>query len=226
MLDISNLKWHTEIGGTISWQPRGRAACAFFVSALIALASCDSGEPAIPPEVQRLTEADFPADGNIHVIRSSGRFRIRQDTEFCTFRPGYGLDGTGLAEALEKKGQSAYFDGRTRTNCATDDPDFLERLPALHGTAVFIRVTQSDNRRGEPYKLVLTVWQGDPAKGGGLWAGGVERGTDAYHPRTVVVGGDLGHDSGERDWSNSISLDATDLSESFTADISKQRAGG
>ncbi len=34
---------------------------------------------------------------------------------------------------------------------------------------------KTDNRNGEPYKLVLAVWQNDPAKEGAVWVGGVER---------------------------------------------------
>ena len=31
------------------------------------------------------------------------------------------------------------------------------------------------NRKGDPYKLKLAIWQGEPTNGGGAWVGGIER---------------------------------------------------
>lgn len=124
----------------------------------------------------------FPADGEIHLVHSVGAFQVEPDTQFCTFRPGYGIDGTTLSDALNDRGQSTYWNGSPRTNCSTDNLKFFGRPAELKRNAVFMRVTHSENAIGQPYKLVLAVWQGDPAKGGAAWVGGVERNPDTYLP--------------------------------------------
>jgi hypothetical protein len=122
----------------------------------------------IPGAVQAIVNAPFAADGEIHV-QSRGTFALKAGAAICAVgaeidpslkkgAPGFydpGLDGHeggGLNEPL-----------RNGTICADNGQNLVSHWKLLK------------NRNGTPYKLVLAVWQGDVAKGGAVWVGGVER---------------------------------------------------
>jgi hypothetical protein len=121
-----------------------------------------------PGDLERMITTDFAADGQVHVL-SVGKFVIKPETYFCTYRPGFGFDGARLRDALKALGQSDYLNGSPRTN-GTFGPQGLSE-GCSDGTQIFIRVFQSVNRNGSPYKLVLSVYQGTNA----AWVAKVER---------------------------------------------------
>ena len=153
-----------------------------------ALGACGSGsgagsgsakpEVAVPAFVQRMVDADFPADGQIHV-QSRGKFVIDLKTGFCTFPNSFGVSTEAWNEIfLALKIPSSTPEGVGRAN----GPVAGCNHTALPNT-VKSRGLQLTNRNGQPYKLVLTVWQGDPAKGGAVWVGEVERTPQHLHRR-------------------------------------------
>jgi hypothetical protein len=140
-----------------------------------------SGDVAqVPAEVAQLITVDFPADGQVHV-QSQGRFSIKPTTLFCEMDAsvspeirslgisGVGIDGVKLTEALSALGQDYYLDGSPRQRTVQSGQC------SGAGEAAFYRGYAQNNRTGQPYKLILAVWQGDPASGGAVWVGGVER---------------------------------------------------
>ncbi len=155
---------------------------------MLALAACGAGRGKsaegdavqLPEAVQQLLAATFSADGKIHT-QSRGTFKIKPNTLFCEIDasiapriakmgvPGIGIDGVKLGAMLEGFGQTYYIDGGLRQQsihtkqCPNDGSNIIYQGHALL------------NRAGTPYKLILAVWQGDPAKGGAVWIGGVER---------------------------------------------------
>lgn len=129
----------------------------------------------MPPIIHKIMAETIPADGGIHLIYEKGSFEINPTTRFCTFRPGYGLDGRQLRDALQKLGQSEYLDGTSRASCQIRGGASGPGLDELEKGTVFIRMEKTPNRRGAPYKLVLAVWQGQPTAGGTVWIAGVER---------------------------------------------------
>jgi len=118
----------------------------------------------IPQFVQQMMDSDFPADGHGHA-RARGKFRIDPATPFCTFWPGYGLDTEQLNAALRQMGQNPIYAGGYRTTYQANVS--RECIP---GRSVFIKAIATANRQGGPYKLILTVWQGEAA-----WTGAIER---------------------------------------------------
>ena len=59
----------------------------------LAFALCGCGDnggaakvPLVPPQVQQMMDAQFPADGQIH-IQSKGRIRIKPETSVCEIWP-------------------------------------------------------------------------------------------------------------------------------------------
>ena len=56
---------------------------------------------------------------------------------------------------------------------------------------MLIRGAELANREGQPYKLVLAVWQDDPATGGAVWVGKIERSNDSPRPE---IGNPFGTD--------------------------------
>ena len=110
-------------------------------------------------------DADIPTDGTVHVVKS-GKFVIKPDTLFCTYRPGFGLDES-LNNALIAIGQSDYLNGSPRTDAIGPEGD---PKACITGNHIMIRGIQSANRTGKPYRLTLIVRQGDA-----FWQGILER---------------------------------------------------
>jgi hypothetical protein len=118
-------------------------------------------------QIEVVPDSEIPTDGSIHVSKR-GEFDIQPTTQFCTFRPGSGFDGAMLRDALKALGQSDYLDGSPRTN-----GDFGPDRPSADCSGVnpvLIRVFQTENRNGKPYRLTLVIRQGDA-----FWQGIVER---------------------------------------------------
>src|SRR5688500_10544687 len=64
----------------------GRKAAGLIGGALlISLASCTDSSAPVPASVQAVIDAEFPADGALHV-RSRGRLEIRPGTIVCRIR--------------------------------------------------------------------------------------------------------------------------------------------
>jgi len=129
----------------------------------------------VPPIIHKMMAETIPADGRIHLIYEKGSFEINPTTRFCTFRPGYGLDGRQLRDTLQELGQSEYLDGTSRTSCQIRGGAGGPGLDELKMGTVVVRMEKAPNRRGKPYKLVLAVWQGRPAAGDAVWIAAIER---------------------------------------------------
>jgi hypothetical protein len=139
------------------------------------LIASPSGDPSFPPSIPPLIARPFAADGQIHV-QSTGKIVIRPDTVVCNAARGqgeghFGINSDELFAPLGQKKYGSKGSGRYGADrqYGLSDPECLTK------GAVIINGVQSNNRDGAPYKLVLAVWQGDPAKGGAYWVGGVER---------------------------------------------------
>jgi hypothetical protein len=157
-------------------------------ASVLALAACGAGGRSseggdvaqVPEAVQQLLAAKSLADGPIH-LQSRGVFKIRPSTLFCEIDasvapeirkmgvPGLGIDGVRLAALIEGFGQTYYIDGSLRQRSIR-----TKQCPG-NGSNIIYQGHVQFNRASTPYKLILAVWQGDPAKGGAVWIGGVER---------------------------------------------------
>jgi len=187
----------------------------------IVLMGC-SRTPDVPDSVQKMMEAEIPADGQIHV-RSRRRIIIRQETPTCYFSDGFIVDSGDLFRAL---GQRRTLD----TGTGRLQPVDSESQCSIEPTTVFMRGVKLPNRQGTPYKLVLTVWQGDQERGGAAWVGGIER-PDGVRPdsrelqafRDGLPSPSWARESEDRDYRIGVSVerDVNDLSEAFTRDVSK-----
>lgn len=185
------------------------------------LTSCQRA-PRAPDPISTLLETPFDADGKIHVLRATGKFVIRPNTSFCTYVPGINIDD--LRAALKEMGQSDYVGGAIRTNGQLGERTSSEcRRPK--DDVVFIRGDWNFKRNGPRYKLMLAVWQGDPAKNGAIWIGGVER-LSGHRPDAnldrLPIGDDMSifrpskEDRLQRAYmESSIHLDWSDLSRAF-----------
>ncbi len=190
----------------------------------VLLSGCDTIGNALPPTVRVAINAPFPDDGQLHV-QSRGRFVIRPETMSC--RAPRQIEkslaagaprflGPGLGEASQKSaGVSGILgeivDGKS---CTDDGVNIIDHWQLLF------------NRAGKPYKLVLAVWQGDPAKGGAYWIGGVERSVDRLRPELNkpdlmgFEGGRISHEIDlNRRLNGSIARDMSELSVAFVASI-------
>lgn len=143
----------------------------------MALASCggSSTDPRAPSAIEQLMQANFPADGQVHLLKAQGRFVIEPKTEVCAITQGFMVNSQKLFGAIGQTWVSEA--GGDRQRPATD-PECKKQQ------TVYIFSIKSDNRQGKPYKLVLAAWQGDPAKGGAVWVGGLERNLDPSNADT------------------------------------------
>jgi hypothetical protein len=126
---------------------------------------------ALPVAVQTMVDAPFAADGEIH-LQARGVFVVKADTMFCRDPNGFGVDTDQLKQLFRRLEQPESLQGGSffRGNCQMSrDAKYATPNP------IFVSGSQTPNRNGTPYKLVLAVWQGDVAKGGAVWVGAVER---------------------------------------------------
>lgn len=164
-----------------------RRANIAVVASMLELAACSNDDNSrrknmteVPSAVQNVIAGEFPTDGKIHV-RKQGVFKIEPATLFCEMDvvvdpeieevgiTGIGIEGTTLSVALEGLGQRTYLDGTSRQRSVRSGQC------SDNGLNVVYRGYVQLNREGNPYKLVLAVWQGDPAIAPAIWVGGVER---------------------------------------------------
>ncbi len=202
------------------------------IAGCLLLGGCGLSGSAVPHAVQAAIDAPFPDDGQIHA-RSRGRFVVEPDTMFCRDPSKPGMDTSQLKQLFDKLAQpqnfrnGSYFRGNGKIGldeeCASGEP-------------VFHMSSQSPNRTGNPYKLVLAVWQGDPAKGGAYWVGGLERhdgvrpdqrGTQPFRDGLPPLT-NLGKRQQDREdqlfqTSQSQGLDVQDLSLKFTLAVSGRK---
>jgi|KBSSwiS6_1023812.scaffolds.fasta_scaffold32128_2 hypothetical protein len=186
----------------------------------IVLMGC-SRTPDVPDSVQKMMEAEIPADGQIHV-RSRRRIIIRQETPTCYFSDGFIVDSGDLFRAL---GQRRTLDGASRFR-----PVDRESQCSIQPDTVYMKGDELPNSRGGRYKLMLAVWQGDQERGGAAWVGGIER-PDGVRPdsrelqafRDGLPSPSWARESEDRDYRIGVSVerDVNDLSEAFTRDVSK-----
>lgn len=141
----------------------GSGLCTALAAAML-VSGCGGGGADVPEAVTALMAKEFAADGQVHV-QSREKIVIKPETAVC-YIGGYFPNSTELFKAL---GQSASTQSGSRMRPAREERCKSER------DAVLSYGTQTPNRSGKPYKLVLAVWQGDVAKGGAYWVGGVER---------------------------------------------------
>jgi hypothetical protein len=173
------------------------------VAATVILSGCDNNiEEPIPESVQSIIPKNLVGDGEFQ-YSSIGRFQVLPDTLFCTFRPGYGLNGAIVDEEMSKAGKSINFPGGPlRINADAGE----ERCSPVK--SIYVRGFVSENRSGKPYKLVLVLWQGRAA-----WAGVVERsdgerpGVEGRSTEAMLIDGSNRRRIAEA----SISLDLDDL---------------
>jgi hypothetical protein len=163
-------------------------------AAMLALSGCDGPAPyppttpalvTVPDTVQAMMAEDFPADGEIHT-KSLGRITIEPDTPVCEIWKALPEDrranhfGVNSSDLFPPLGQPTNRDGGSDRQVAAN----VVKCPASN--SVVIHGLKLSNRNGKPYKLMLAVWQSDPAEGGAVWVGGVER-IDGIHPQIAAM---------------------------------------
>jgi hypothetical protein len=185
----------------------------------LVLTGCGKTDTAVPDEVRQMMNADFPADGQIHV-QSRGKFDIKPDTLFCYYDSGPSISAGDVLRALKQ----SYYAGTVKREMLANNP-----MCSPPKDSVFSAGEKTENHQGKPYKLMLAVWQGDPARGGAAWVGGIER-TDGVRPDanldTLPIGDDLAILGPSRDeqrrkarTESSIALDFSDITISFTKTV-------
>jgi hypothetical protein len=175
----------------------------------------DSAKEQAVVEIEAVPDSEIPTDGTVHVVKR-GRFVIGPETLFCTYRSGFGLDGTMLNNTLKSIGQSYYLNGSPRGNGIfgpnDDNPDCVK------GNPVLIRGIQTLNRAGKPYRLTLVVRQGDA-----LWQGVLERADGKLHPDAFGIADDMPgnnpDDFGSSAEVDSINRDMHGISLEFTNNL-------
>ena len=138
----------------------------------VALHGCGraSDIPDIPDVVETMLAVEFPADGQIH-MQSRGKFEIGPETTFCTFPDSFGIDSDAMINLFRVlKQPTTRPSGSGRWGLAVD-----KYSDCKLADSVLVAGSQLQNRQGKPYKVALAVWQGNPARGGAAWVGGVER---------------------------------------------------
>ena len=155
---------------------------------------------AVPAFVQQMIDADFPADGAIHV-QSRRKFTITENTYFCTYRRGFGIGG--IDDALERMGQKSRYRGE---GIAGENPT-PECVEGAAGDRIFVAGNKTMNRNGKPYKLVIAVWQGDT-----IWIAKLER-IGSLHPKAMGLADDVTGKEAESPESDSIVRDFRDINE-------------
>jgi hypothetical protein len=155
-----------EHGGMMQW--RRIMGSGAVLLAVMALSGCGGVGADVPDAVKTMMAAEFPADGQIHV-QSRGKIVIKPETPVCRHWKKDGDFGVGSAKLfLALRQADAGPDGSERQLDAAEAGCRQSKSVVTFGR-------RFNNRNGEPYKLVLAVWQGDPAKGGAVWVGRVER---------------------------------------------------
>jgi hypothetical protein len=169
----------------------------------------------IPSFVQKMVDADFAADGQIHV-QSVGKFEIKPTSMQCIADPEIAdslvklnvhFVRVRMDDIYKNLGQSNQLEnfnaryGQLNVNCTDDGTNQVSRWILRNG------------HNDKPYKLILAVWQGDVA-----WVGGVER-FDGR--RTDIVIGYVNEEPTadihvERLQSMSSEKDTNDISGQFT----------
>lgn len=133
----------------------------------------------VPNFLQKMLETRLPTDGSVQ-RNLVGKFKIEPDTWFCTFSPGFSVDKLG--EALRAIGQDGYFNGSPRTNGIIGEQTSPDCAPGASRNPIYIRGVQVAQDDGKSYRVALAVWQGDPASGGALWVGAIERAAGGPRP--------------------------------------------
>lgn len=181
-----------------------RALGAVSLPILISVAACgplgDDRDPEgsdgqqvdpVPSVVNEAIRADFPADGEVHVLLSRGRFSIGPDTLFCESAPdadaemiSYGVSGVNLGtvrQNLEAMEQAYHLNGSSRQRPT--------RAPGCDRTGTILhRGYVRTNRTGRPFEAILAVWQNDA-----VWVGAIARDLD---PQDSASWGDLPYRKG------------------------------
>jgi hypothetical protein len=135
---------------------------------LFLITGCRGGhDPAkliIPGVVQSAISA--PSGGNEQVrVQAAGRFLIDSTTIFC----GWDDQALDTSAIFRRLGQPAYLNGSPRDARGESDA----RCSDKHN--VRVRHLTTANQVGQPYKIVMALWQGDPSTDGAFWVGTVER---------------------------------------------------
>lgn len=130
----------------------------------------------IPASVQSIIDGAFSADGEIHV-RSKGRLEIKPETEICRIRAAVDRSMKQEAPAFYGPGIEGVDNGYLNENlngktCINDGNNIVSHWLLVK------------NRTNTPYKLILAAWQSDPAQGGAIWVGAVER-LQGWRPDTT-----------------------------------------
>jgi hypothetical protein len=150
-----------------------RAVAAIVV--MVALSGCDQGAKtaAMPAVVQQMVAAEFPADGEIHE-QSRRKIVVGPTTKFCTYVPGFGIDG--LNQAFQKIGQSNYVNDTNRTNYTFGDRVSPECDGKFGSSDIIYIASHLSSRDDKSYRLILSIWQGGSAGAPtAVWVGGIER---------------------------------------------------
>ena len=161
----------------------------------------------IPAAVQQAMNADFPADGRIHV-RSRGRLQLISNTVVCrvaaTVDPGLNsarpvFPGLGI-RGIRNFNLNENLKG---VRCTNDGRNVVSYWQLVK------------NRDGNPYRLIHAIWQGDPANGGIMWVGAVER-PNGKRPDVHDNPPFFGREFWER---RSIELDVNDISSRLVSEF-------
>jgi hypothetical protein len=185
---------------------------------LLALTACQGNEAStaspVPKTVSALISNPFPDDGNIHVLGSRGKFVVGDKTPVCSFPEGFSIDSRTFFSAFGQTWVSpGGSDRQVDVAVATQCPQNPE--------AVLIKGTNSPNRSGKPYKLLLAVWQGNVAGGkGAYWVGGIERDAD---PRNAETWGEMPWRMGKPRIEDAIELATIQLSRKFVQSLGSRK---
>ena len=186
----------------------------------------ESAQEQVDLQIEHVLDDAIPGDGSIHVV-NRGRFVIGLETVFCSYSPGFGVDGTMISDALQSMGQSTYLPRTSKGNGALRGsghyfgPDLApekQSSECLSGDPVLIRGIKTLNRSGKPYRLTLVVRQGDA-----LWQGIVDRAAGTLHPDAFGIADDTPgnnpDDFGSSAEKDSISRDMQRLGLEFTNNL-------
>jgi hypothetical protein len=129
----------------------------------------------VPPSVQALIDAEFPVDGQFRV-RSQGRLKVKPKTSVCRIR-------ATIDPGLKRAAPAFYGPGIEGVDNGYLNEDLNGQACINDGDNIISYWLLVKNRTNRPYKLIFSAWQGDPAQGGALWVGGVER-SEGWRPDT------------------------------------------
>lgn len=139
------------------------------VTVVASMVSACSGAPTVPLSVQRIINSPLPSDGKLYV-QKAGNFIIDDRTRFCTFRPGFGIEGLGSAILRSDKSKNLSVTERANGTWGRKTTHGCTQADSPRNRSVFIYGVAGNNRSGGPYRIDFAIWQGTS-----FWIARIER---------------------------------------------------